>query len=235
MVVRLRLARHGTRNNPFYHVVAINDSKPRDARPIEKLGEYDPIPRPVPVHVARAPYTPAPATSLVDPSLISTGSASNKGKTKATEGYGKVMTSGLNVETTLQKRIEWNEDRIKYWLGTGAQPSKPVARLLHRAGLVPPGVWYKGMPPLPDIEANAAAASTKPNKPSSPKSTTARNPTKKAKPADPRDISAILRAVGATEFAKKGSPGASAFKKASTREEILRPHLTGESTMDQAS
>ena len=48
MVVRLRLSRKGTRNNPFYHVVAINDSKPRDARPIEKLGEWDPIPRPAP-------------------------------------------------------------------------------------------------------------------------------------------------------------------------------------------
>lgn len=102
MVVRLRLARHGTRNNPFYHIVAINDSKPRDARPIEKLGEYDPIPRPVRVAAA----TPSP-----------------------------LVTSGLDVETRLQKRIEWNEDRIKHWLKLGAQPSKPVARLLDRVRL----------------------------------------------------------------------------------------------------
>ena len=32
----------------------------------------------------------------------------------------------------LEKRLEWNEERIRYWLGTGAQPSKPVARLLDR-------------------------------------------------------------------------------------------------------
>ena len=53
MVVRLRLARHGTRNNPFYHLVAIQNTKARDARPIEKLGEYDPVPRrarPVQMH-----------------------------------------------------------------------------------------------------------------------------------------------------------------------------------------
>ena len=46
MVVRIRLARHGSRNNPFYHLVAIRDKAARNARPIEKLGEYDPIPRP---------------------------------------------------------------------------------------------------------------------------------------------------------------------------------------------
>ncbi|KAN0061490.1 37S ribosomal protein S16, mitochondrial [Thecaphora frezii] len=139
MVVRLRLARHGTRNNPFYHVVAINDSKPRDARPIEKLGEYDPIPRALPV--ARPPATPAAAAGK--------GKAKQAHPPPATaerEGYGKLMTSGLHVETKLQKRIEWNEERIKYWLKTGAQPSKPVARLLYRAGLIPEGVYYKGMP-----------------------------------------------------------------------------------------
>lgn len=45
MVVRIRLARHGQKHTPLYHIVAINASKRRDARPIEKLGEYDPIPR----------------------------------------------------------------------------------------------------------------------------------------------------------------------------------------------
>ncbi|CAE6479026.1 unnamed protein product [Rhizoctonia solani] len=47
-VVRLRLACHGQRNRPFYHIVAINVRKARDAKPIEKLGEYDPIPKPLP-------------------------------------------------------------------------------------------------------------------------------------------------------------------------------------------
>ncbi|ELU42585.1 ribosomal s16 domain-containing protein [Rhizoctonia solani AG-1 IA] len=47
-VVRLRLACRGQRNRPFYHIVAINVRKARDAKPIEKLGEYDPIPKPLP-------------------------------------------------------------------------------------------------------------------------------------------------------------------------------------------
>ena len=45
MPIRIRLARHGQRNTPHYHIVAINASKRRDAKPLEKLGEYDPIPR----------------------------------------------------------------------------------------------------------------------------------------------------------------------------------------------
>lgn len=45
MPVRIRLARHGQRHSPFYHLVAIASSKRRDAHPIELLGTYDPIPR----------------------------------------------------------------------------------------------------------------------------------------------------------------------------------------------
>ncbi|PVF93664.1 ribosomal protein S16 [Serendipita vermifera] len=45
MPVRIRLARHGTRNNPFYHIVAINQRLARNAKPLELLGVYDPIPR----------------------------------------------------------------------------------------------------------------------------------------------------------------------------------------------
>ncbi|KDN45166.1 hypothetical protein RSAG8_05081, partial [Rhizoctonia solani AG-8 WAC10335] len=94
--VRLRLARHGQRNRPFYHVVAINVRKARDAKPIEKLGEYDPIPKPLP--------------------------------------------DNPNVT----KRITWDADRIRYWLGVGAQPSSTVARLLEMANLIPEGKIFKG-------------------------------------------------------------------------------------------
>lgn len=149
MVVRLRLARHGTRNNPFYHLVAIQNTKARDARPIEKLGEYDPVPRPV---------RQAPRTPVTHP------------RSEDRPGYnGEVIGSGIASAVRMEKRIEWNEQRIRYWLGTGAQPSKPVARLLDRvcvvfrlhgtlanalqAGLIPPEMRdrIKGLyrPPQP--------------------------------------------------------------------------------------
>ncbi|MCY4443421.1 MAG: 30S ribosomal protein S16 [Proteobacteria bacterium] len=41
-MVRIRLARHGRKNRPFYHVVAADSRFPRDGRFIEKLGKYDP-------------------------------------------------------------------------------------------------------------------------------------------------------------------------------------------------
>lgn len=129
MVVRLRLARHGTRNNPFYHVVVIRDSKARDARPIEKVGEYDPIPR---------VYDASKMPTLLGPSR------QVKKPTASTPGHGALMTSGLppsaasGIDTHKPtKRLEWNESRIKYWLSVGVQPSKPVARLLDRVSSCP--------------------------------------------------------------------------------------------------
>lgn len=45
-LVRIRLARFGRTNNPIYNIVVANGAKARDAKPIEVLGTYNPIPRP---------------------------------------------------------------------------------------------------------------------------------------------------------------------------------------------
>lgn len=123
MVVRLRLARHGTRNNPFYHLVAIRDKAARDARPIEKLGEYDPIPRP-----RENASQPVQAWQQVGVSSKESPSYHKSDLDKP------ILSSGLEKfdATKLEKRIEWNVKRIHHWLSVGAQPSKPVARLLDR-------------------------------------------------------------------------------------------------------
>lgn len=99
MPVRIRLARHGQRNTPFYHIVAINSSQARNARPLEKLGTYDPIPR--------------------LPSIADLPSSSKV--------FGKEVG-----EVKKEKEIKWDEDRIRYWLGTGAQPTRSVVKLLER-------------------------------------------------------------------------------------------------------
>lgn len=44
MVVRIRLARFGRRNLPFYHIVVANARTARNSKPIEKIGTYNPIP-----------------------------------------------------------------------------------------------------------------------------------------------------------------------------------------------
>ena len=35
------------------------------------------------------------------------------------------------------ERVKWNEDRLTYWLGKGAQPTDRIARFLGKAGLRP--------------------------------------------------------------------------------------------------
>ena len=46
-MIKLRLARVGGRNAPFYRIVAAKSHYKRDGKHIEKLGTYDPIPNEV--------------------------------------------------------------------------------------------------------------------------------------------------------------------------------------------
>ncbi|MDR2382712.1 MAG: 30S ribosomal protein S16 [Prevotellaceae bacterium] len=42
MAVKIRLARHGKKGYPYYHIVVANSRSPRDGRFIEKIGTYNP-------------------------------------------------------------------------------------------------------------------------------------------------------------------------------------------------
>lgn len=46
MPARMRLQRHGKKNQPFYHIVVADGRAPRDGRFIEKLGTYNPLTNP---------------------------------------------------------------------------------------------------------------------------------------------------------------------------------------------
>ncbi|MCH7645024.1 MAG: 30S ribosomal protein S16 [Myxococcales bacterium] len=41
-MVKIRLTRGGTKKRPHYRIVAIDERKQRDGRPLEYLGTYDP-------------------------------------------------------------------------------------------------------------------------------------------------------------------------------------------------
>lgn len=41
------------------------------------------------------------------------------------------------------KRLRLHSHRIRYWMGVGAQPSETVARLLGKAGILPPSPVVK--------------------------------------------------------------------------------------------
>ncbi|KZV71274.1 ribosomal protein S16 [Peniophora sp. CONT] len=98
MPVRLRLSMHGPKHSKIFHLVAVDQRKRRDAKPIELLGVYNP----------------------------------------------RVLAE------TGEKKLEWAVQRIKYWLEQGgAQPSKPVLRLLERGGIIPPDSKYHRSKTIP--------------------------------------------------------------------------------------
>lgn len=103
MPVRIRFARHGHRKNPVFHLVAINSKRPRDGKPLELLGVYDPIPR------VREGNTPPAAAN--------------------------VFAKGTEDMIAKEKKVELNVERIKYWLGVGAQPTRSAVKLLERVSL----------------------------------------------------------------------------------------------------
>ena len=41
-MVKIRLSRAGAKKRPFYRIVAIDERRQRDGRPLEYLGTYDP-------------------------------------------------------------------------------------------------------------------------------------------------------------------------------------------------
>ena len=42
-MVTIRLARHGAKKNPFYHVTVTDRAAPRDGRFIERVGFFNPV------------------------------------------------------------------------------------------------------------------------------------------------------------------------------------------------
>lgn len=45
-MVTIRLSRAGAKKRPYYRIIAIDGRKPRQGRPLEFLGSYDPRPNP---------------------------------------------------------------------------------------------------------------------------------------------------------------------------------------------
>ncbi|KAL4856734.1 30S ribosomal protein S16-2 [Chlorella vulgaris] len=113
MVVRLRLARFGRKNFPFYRIFAADARCPRDGRHLEQLGHFDPIPGMQQRHQSMQSATQMLA--LLTMRILRVFCAGKDGN----------KSLGLNIE------------RIQYWLSVGAQPSQTVARLLGQAGVIP--------------------------------------------------------------------------------------------------
>jgi small subunit ribosomal protein S16 len=57
-MVKLRLARKGSKKNAFFRLVAADSRSPRDGRNLEQLGYYDPMVNPpaIKIDLARVDY-----------------------------------------------------------------------------------------------------------------------------------------------------------------------------------
>jgi small subunit ribosomal protein S16 len=53
MSVRIRLQRHGRKQNPLYHIVIADARAPRDGSFIERIGLYNPMTRPATIEIDR--------------------------------------------------------------------------------------------------------------------------------------------------------------------------------------
>ncbi len=51
MAVKLRLARHGRKNKPYYHIIVADSRTPRDGRYIERIGAYNPVTNPATIEL----------------------------------------------------------------------------------------------------------------------------------------------------------------------------------------
>jgi len=51
MSVKLRLARHGRKRLPFYHIVVADSRTPRDGKYIERIGSYTPVTTPATIEL----------------------------------------------------------------------------------------------------------------------------------------------------------------------------------------
>lgn len=81
-MLKIRLARGGSKKRPYYRIVVADARAPRDGRYIEKVGTYNPM-----------------------------------------------------LAKDAGNRVTLVEERIKHWLGEGAQPTDRVLRFLATAGL----------------------------------------------------------------------------------------------------
>lgn len=82
MSIKIRLARGGRKNAPFYKIVVANSTSPRDGKFIEKVGTYNPL-----------------------------------------------------LQSDNENRITISKERVEYWLGVGATPTKRVSLFLNQLGV----------------------------------------------------------------------------------------------------
>lgn len=121
MVVRLRWMRFGRKDGAFFRLVAADHKSPRDGKFIETVR------RRCICIAARALHSPLSRMRSLACALARARSCASQLGTYNPQA----MSDGV-------KELRLKLDRVKYWVGVGAQPSESVARMLGRINILPP-------------------------------------------------------------------------------------------------
>jgi small subunit ribosomal protein S16 len=90
-MVKIRLARGGTKKRPFYHIVVTDSRSPRDGRYIERVGYYNPV--------AAGKATPLKIMSERVTYWISQGAQLSDRAAKLVQEFAKTAASNPQAET----------------------------------------------------------------------------------------------------------------------------------------
>lgn len=130
MATKIRLARHGRKGRPFYHVVIADSRAPRDGRYIEKIGTYDPNTNPATINLKfeRALYwlqTGAQPTDTVSRILSYKGVLLKK---HLLEGVKKGAFDEATAEAKFEAWMKEKEAKISAKIQKLAEAGKAVAK-----------------------------------------------------------------------------------------------------------
>jgi small subunit ribosomal protein S16 len=133
MAVKIRLQRHGRKQQPYYHIVVADSRARRDGKFIERIGDYNPLTRPATINVDVDKAVSwlqkgAEATNTVHAILKYKGAYLKK---HLLRGLAKGVVSAETVEAKFQ---EWVDSHKNAVLDHKAKVSKEkqdkVAKLL---------------------------------------------------------------------------------------------------------
>ena len=111
MATRIRLARHGRKGKPFYHVVVADSRAPRDGRYIERIGSYNPMtdPATVDLNFERALYW---LTVGAQPTDTVRSLLSHEGVLLKKHLLGGVKKGAFDMATAEAKFEAWKKERM---------------------------------------------------------------------------------------------------------------------------
>lgn len=115
MATKIRLARHGKKGKPFYHIVTADSRAKRDGRYIERIGSYNPNTNPatIDVNFERALYWVSVGAQPTDTVRAMLSYRGVLYKNHLLNGVKKGALTEAQAETKFNKWLEQKEGKIE--------------------------------------------------------------------------------------------------------------------------